>query len=366
MSPTPDKRPGLFAILTLLSLLAGCTNIETIRLGDDRPDDLNALLEHRQYERAEQLLNEYPYLDSPGQRTKLHDTIAAYEKSTLLEAQAMEKKDDLIGAIGILDASLVNLPHSTVLNDYRRTLEQARDRRLRDNARKQLLSRAGYIVEQQKIYQEQLNLETPGLGKRWTNTFYQHEAAGLAEQLLICGLESLQEDNLETAESCLRLARSIDETPEVMQALQSLQAKLDDQRSTEQKQAQITRGIQTKKRAMTLKNRTGELLALTGKALDTGDLPGACTTFRKIPAREHGTAPVVAMKNRLEKAIRPRVTELQEQGDRQYRADQVDRAINSWQQALELDPDNAGIQERLERANKVLARLEELKNRQSQ
>jgi hypothetical protein len=52
------------------------------------------------------------------------------------------------------------------------------------------------------------------------------------------------------------------------------------------------------------------------------------------------------------------------EGDRQYRADHVVRAIRSWEGALELDPDNPELTERLERARKVLARLEELKNKQ--
>jgi len=72
----------------------------------------------------------------------------------------------------------------------------------------------------------------------------------------------------------------------------------------------------------------------------------------------------VAVRTRLNDAIRSRVRELTSKGDRQYRADNVVRAIHSWEGALELDPDNPELTERLERARKVLARLEELKKRQ--
>jgi tetratricopeptide (TPR) repeat protein len=366
MNHTPEILPKLIAALTLLSLLAGCANMETIRLVEDRPEDLNALLERQQYERAEQLLNQYPYLDTPEQRRTLHETIADYEDTAIREARSQEREDDLIGAVAVLDNALTNLPHSTVLNEYRRTLEQIRDRRLRDSVRRQLISRAEFIVEQQEIYTEQLNLEHPGLGKRWTNTYYQHEAASLAGQLLSCGLECLQENDLETAESCLRLARAIDDTPVARAAYDRLNERLDDNRDAQEKQAHSTRVKQEKKLAITRRNHTDELLEQTGKALDANDLLLARVTFEKIPGRERGTASVVAMQKRLDKAIAPRVTGLQKQGDRQYRTDRVDKAINSWQQALELDPDNTAIQERLERANRVLARLQELKSLQQQ
>lgn len=357
-------RPDLPAALLLLSLLAGCSHIETIRLGENRPDDLNTLMESRQYERAEQLLNDFPYLDTPGQREHLHGQIAEYEQTALVEAQALETGGHLYNALEVLDKALLNLPHSAVLNDYRRNLARQRDIRLRDNQRKKLVSRAEYIVLQQQIYEEQANLESPGFGKRWTNTLHQQEAASLADGLLECGHESLQEDDLVTADKCLQLARSIDDSPAVQAAISNLAAKQESQRDNMEKKEQVKRVSKEKKLASNRRNKTQDLLARTGKALEANDLLAARTSFSKIPAREHRTKAVVEMQARLDQAIDPVVTELLNKGDRQYRADKVDRAISSWTIALELDPDNTAIRERLDRANKVLARLEELRSKQ--
>lgn len=357
-------RPELPATLLLLSLLTGCSHIETIRLGEDRPEDLNALMESGQYERAEQLLNDFPYLDTPGQREHLHGRIAEYEQASLVEAQALESGDKLYYALEVIDKALVNLPHSSVLNDYRRTLANKRDIRLRDNQRKKLASRAEYIVQQRQIYEEQSNLESPGLGKRWTNTLHLQEAASLVDGLLECGHESIQEDDLVTAEKCLQLAQSIDDTPVVQAALSSLAAKQESQRDNMEKKEQVKRVSKEKKQAINRRNKTQDLLARTGKALESNDLLAARTSFSKIPARERKTRAVAAMQARLDQAIDPVVTELLNKGDRQYRADRVDRAISSWTLALELDPGNTAISERLDRANKVLARLEELRSKQ--
>jgi hypothetical protein len=357
-------RPDLLAALLLLTLLAGCSHIETIRLGEDRPEDLNTLMESRQYERAEQLLNDFPYLDTPGQRKHLHGQIAEYEQATLVEAQALESGDHLYNALEVLDKALLNLPHSAVLNDYRRSIVRKRDTRLRDNQRKELVSRAEYLVQQQQIYEEQSNLESPGFSRRWTNTLHLQEAARLVDALLECGHEAIQEDDLVTAGKCLQLAESIDDTPAVQAALSSLAEKQESQRETIKKKEQVKRVSKEKKLAVNRRNKTQELLARTGNALEANDLLAARTIISKIPASERKTQAVADMQARLDQAIDPVVTKLLNKGDRQYRADKVDGAIRSWTVAQELDPDNTAIRERLDRANKVLERLEELRRKQ--
>ena len=111
-------------------------------------------------------------------------------------------------------------------------------------------------------------------------------------------------------------------------------------------------------------SRTQQLLEATGRALDENDLVLARETFSKVPGTTRRDDNVVAMAARLDQAIAARVDELLHRGDRQYRADKVTAAIATWSKAREIDPDNSEITERLERANKVLARLEELKSRQ--
>jgi Flp pilus assembly protein TadD len=73
---------------------------------------------------------------------------------------------------------------------------------------------------------------------------------------------------------------------------------------------------------------------------------------------------VQATQNELDHAVDVHVGKLITQGDTQYRADNVLLAVRTWTKALSLDPDNRELRERVERANKVLARLEELKRQQ--
>lgn len=357
-------RTKLLAVLILLPQLTGCLHIVAVRVGDDNPRDLHSLLKHHEYERAEQLLDQHSYLDTPEHRKKLHEQIARYEQNNLAVAQAREQENDLLGAIEVLDAALLKLPYSTNLNEYRRTTERKRAEYLKANERKQLLSRAGYVVTQQQLYQEQLDLESPSVTRRVLNTRHQQEASTLATELLTCGQDALQQDDLDTADKCLHLSQTINDTPEVREVLARLLDKRDAIHQSRKEKAKVKRIRKEKKRAKTRKNKTQVLLVQTEQALDENDLLAARSSFHKIPARGVNSPQVAAIRERLDDAIKPRVSELVGHGDRQYRADRINPAIDSWNKALELDPDNMEIRERLERANKVLARLEELKSRQ--
>ena len=72
----------------------------------------------------------------------------------------------------------------------------------------------------------------------------------------------------------------------------------------------------------------------------------------------------MAVQQQLDKVVGTRVEELVASGDALYRAEKINPALNVWNEALTLSPENQEIRERTIRANKVLARLEELKRRQ--
>ena len=209
-----------------------------------------------------------------------------------------------------------------------------------------------------------LNLDTPSLVQRMKNSLNQQQANDLASRLLACGEESLQETDHEMADKCLHYSLAIKDTPEVRTALSQLESWRAAQRQSDIKKTHIIQVKKEKRLARKHRDRTQEVLEKTEQALDNNDLPAACRIFRELPKGGSESGKVVALRTRLNNAIRSRVRAMTSEGDRQYRADNVVRAIHSWDGALELDPDNPELTERLERARKVLARLEELKNKQ--
>lgn len=359
------SRPAarLIVLLSVLVALAGCQQLGSLKMESDRPGDLGALMLEQEYGRAEQLLVQYPNLDTPATRADLNERISAYETQVLSDASAREASDDLYGANELLVVALRKLPNSVRLNEYKSRLDAQRAKRLEENERRKLLADAEYHVAQQEIYREQLNLEAPGLLQRWKNQYNEQQADELSEKLLACGEACLQEDDLELAERCLNYARLINNTPEVSEALSRLEAKHASHRIDDQKKIRIVQQRKEKKLARIHRNKTQEVLEQTQQALDENDLPAAHRIFLELPKSATDSREVEATRTRLNKAIQAKVSQLIVEGDRQYRADRVSRAIRIWERAYELDPDNQELGERLERARKVLARLEELKGK---
>jgi hypothetical protein len=358
-------KPGkLIALLGLLAFLAGCQHLSTLRLEPDRPGDLGMLMENQEFGRADQLLIQYPYLDTPETRMKLNERIGAYETAILSDARTMASDNDLYHANELLVVALRKLPDSSRLNEYKSRLDAERAERLRENERRELLTDAEYFVAQQDVYEERLNLDTPSLVQRMKNSYSQQQANDLASRLLACGEETLQENDQEMADKCLHYSLAIKDTPEVRTALSQLESLRAAQRQSDEKKTRVIQVKEEKRLARKHRDRTEEVLEKTEQALDNNDLPAAYRAFRELPKGGSESAKVVAVRTRLNNAIRSRVRAMTSEGDRQYRADNVVRAIHSWDGALELDPDNPELTERLERARKVLARLEELKNKQ--
>lgn len=357
-------KPGkLLALLGLLASLAGCQHLNDIRIEPDRPGDLGTLMDNREYGRVEQLLIQYPYLDTPETRMELNDQTSAYETAVLSDARAMESVNDLYGANELLLEALRKLPNSLRFNEYKCRLDAERAERLRENERRELLADADYFMAQQEIYAEHLSLDSPSLVQRLKNTLSQQLSNDLAMRLLVCGEEALQEDDLEMADKCLLHAQAIKDTPEVRSALSHLESRRAALRQSDEKKTRIIQVKEEKRLARKHRDKTQEVLEKTGQALDNNDLLAARRIFSELPKDGGNSREVTAVRTRLDDAIRSRVREITSAGDRLYRADNVNRAINSWEQALELDPENPELIERLERARKVLGRLEELKNR---
>jgi len=353
----------LLAVI-LLAMVTGCSQMETLRIGQDRPEDLEPLIKQHEYARARQLTGKHPSLDTVEVQTWITSQESEYEATVFTDARSLENKNDLLGAVQLLSAALQKIPHSTLLRELRNTIENERVDQLKINEREQLTSRATYMLEQQKLYQDKINLESPSLGQRWENKRNAKEARELSSKLLEHGQYAMQTDKLDIAESCLKLSSALNYSAEADTLLSEIKTIKNSRKQVARKQASIKKkkNQQQVKRKQTKKTKV--LMEETQQALSEDDLQVARAAFVQIPSSAQQRKEVIAIQDNLDKAVSTRVGELITAGDAQYRADNVLEAIRTWTQGLSLDPENPELRERVERANRVLARLEELKRQQ--
>lgn len=348
----------------LLSILAGCTGMDTLQLVQDRPEDLGLLLEQHEYSRARQLTGKYPSLDTLQVQQAITQQESDYVNSSYTEARMLESDQDLLGAVQLLSGALQRVPHSALLRELRNSLEHERISQLKNNEREQLVARASYMIDQQQLYQQQANLEQPSLSQRWEYSRIEKAATALSRQLLEHAAYALQQEDLENAQTCIDLSLALHDTPEAQSLLSEVATTKQSQQKQAQQEASVRKVRKQKKVQKKQQQKTEVLLAETQQALDNNDLQVARSAFVKIPPSASNSSEVMAVQNDLDQAVGTQVATLMATGDTQYRADKVDEAVNTWAKALKLDPENPHLRKRIDRANKVLARLEELKSQQ--
>jgi tetratricopeptide (TPR) repeat protein len=366
------KRKVIQLLLALLlPVLSGCSGMDTIRLGQDKPEDLDKLLQQHEYARVRQLTSKYASLDTVAIQTRISNDESAYEQQIHAEVLALESGNDLLGAVQLLSTALQKIPHSNSLRELRNAIEPERVKQLQSNEQEQLIARARYILNQQKLYQEQANLEAPTRGQRREHKRNIKEAQSLAEDLLKHGQQAFDLNQIALAKTCLQLSQELNQTPEADAMLAQVQATEDAHQQVAiqetrlaKKKAKIKKARSRKKERLDDRKKTEILIAGARQALEADDLQAASAAVVQIPSSADNSSEVLAIREDLDRAVNMRVKKLMATGDAQYRADNVLQAVRSWTEALSLAPDNRFLRDRVERANKVLARLEELKRQQ--
>ena len=358
------RNPALLLIALLLPLFPGCKEINSLLLAQDQPEDIQQLLEQNEFARARQLTGKYPAIDTPELQARISTQEAAYEDSIITRAHELETEDDLLGSVQLLSNTLQKIPNSNSLREYRNRLDRERLEKLRTSEADQLMARAEYVLYQKTFYQQQHNLQSPGMMQHWEHTRNDREAETLAKQLKSQGEHAIRQEDLQTALEYLQLSQKLHDIPETRDLLDKLAATKASRQEVVQKQAGSNKARKQDRLKKRQAKETRKLMETTRQALLVDNLVLAHTTFNQIPSPANKSGEVTALREDLDRAVTTRVTQLTSRGDSEYRADNVDTAIRTWSEALLLDPENQNLQERLERATRVLARLEQLKQQQ--
>lgn len=97
------------------------------------------------------------------------------------------------------------------------------------------------------------------------------------------------------------------------------------------------------------------------EAMRQGDLRRARRTLARLEEVDSGHEELAALRHAVEEAISAKVQELLGRGNALYRDGAFAEAKAVWEAALELDPGDEKVKPHVERAERVLGRLRELK-----
>lgn len=346
-------RPIRILILGLMtgSLLSGCGLLP--QLGSPEQRSLHEALQEYTSARTESQRN-----GDPAAQEKLAQARKTYEDTALTAALQRRDQGDLFQARQMLDTALEQMPDSQRLLEARQTIENRRTALLRINDCRLGAARAEYLMDKTELLRLRTPLDAKDYLQDWQARRDRQEVEQLAMQLRDCAIQALADRQLALAEDTLAAARRIrgeEFITEELRLLAQLKNPQPPSAAVEVKKAPPKRPAE-----ITPQQRIRQARVALQSAMTRGDLREAKTQLAELRRLEGESTQLVELDKSVSEAIAAYIADAHEQANALYRERQIVQARDLWQKILELDPDDTQARANLERAERVLKKLEEL------
>jgi tetratricopeptide (TPR) repeat protein len=365
------SRRGLLPLLALsMMLVAGCAELSA-RFGvGDLDEDLDRLVAAEDYGRALTLIDAVPARDPKFnyyhyRRDQILELAKNYETEQFAEAAQLQVDGDWEGALTLYKQGLDKYPQSTLLQDGLLYLREAQAKQSAKIELELLISRGEFLIEALPKQRELTDVDPEDRTARRLRDQLEAEALDVGAALGDHGARALETGNIALAKRTLPLATRLNPDPQIAaryQGLKALETAERTQQRTERKKAQVD---QQRQAVQARKQRSRDLYVVYERAEQNQDLVQARDALRKIIHIDGPSSRAAALLPGLEERISLRVNDLIAQGGSSYSRGQFEEAVVFWEHALKLDPDNEEAEANLKRAERVLAKLKELREKQA-
>ncbi len=360
----------VIALLTGLSvvLYSGCTTLTMTRNYTELEPQLKQWESDHEYGRTLNALGQIDpkdpdYASAADRRKQVEKKAAEYEQQVRRETYQKRKKGDWAGALDQYDEALNKYSKSAVIKDGLAKLHQQQRLTLNELELKRLIHHGEWLAGAIPVYQDIARVDPRSSTAQNRLKRIQGEAEEIAQELAIIGNKALADNELEKAEATLPLALQLYDDPVIEESLNSLRARQKTIR-TVQKKARLEKEqlINSKKKKQ---QRTIAALEKRYKqAFAKEDFITAGKQLSAIEKINHEYSKLASMKGTLQKAVDKKVTQLFERGVSAYSRGLFEQAASEWRSVLKLDPNHQQAKENLQRAEKVLEKIERLKQKQ--
>lgn len=307
-------------IVTLMFALQACSQLSALLY--NKPEKVQSLIANQQFYGALDLIDATPQSDPDyatlyALRKDVLTAIDEYERKSLAEADSLAKQSQLKQALDLVEQSLQHLPASKPLTEKRRELKRS-------------LARA--------LHQAELNLA-------------QHRAVFLPQEIeLLSTLKNYSSDDSIDSALAYRMRDAeitrgilLDQAKQYIEQAQWPSAKRSAELADKLKSDKETRALLSKIDG----NILNQHLAQLRKAIDQDDLLRARKLASGLDARDPRVGQQI---DRLNSKISEMVVTLSRDGQNAYTKGNLDLAIQHWEKALQLSPENEDIKNQLQRA----------------
>lgn len=350
----------------LLFIQTGCMMLTSYSRMEPQVDQWVA---NKEYDRALDALSSVDakdphYPQASEKRRKVEALAASYEQEVRRQTRRDLDKGDWAAALDTYDEALGRLPQSAVIKDGLSQLHHQQERTLEQLEFERLMSHGRWLKETLPTYEAIAQVDPRNHAARQQLKKKRDEADAIAAELALYGNKAQANNRLDSAEKTLSLAAELSDAPAIAESLKKLhqrEAKVHAAEQAEQekrlKQQQATERAKQK--------RVSSVLSAYRKAYAKKDYTRARKELDTLQRIDSGNPKWDKMAEDLDKATVREAERLYDKGVSAYSRGHFEEAAKLWRKTLELKPEHKPAQESLDRAERVLRKLEKLKEKQN-
>jgi hypothetical protein len=366
----------LFGIIVLNQIM-GCAGI-TQRTGNIN-EQVDYWLDQQEYGKALELvadLDEHPSPDITNLQEiqkKILSQAERYEQQVMADAEKFAADSDWHTALALYQEALSRLPDSKILQQGQQQLLQRQEE---SHARLELdqLIAQGEWMHKDLLISKKIALTAPDewfvqykLGRK------EADAQDLATELAEHGRRALErrDRDLALAKRILPLAMSLYAASEIEAANRRLQEllkedEIEQKRITDEQQKLIDDQQEKNKRLLNIsvQRKSKQLIDDFKKAYEENNLMKAQQLMWKLEKLSINNKELQELSKQLDNDVAEHVRHLIETGVTYYSRQQYGQAIGVWKEARILEPKNERLTTDIERAARILEKLQSLRKKQ--
>lgn len=335
----------LLQVILLSSLASGCSTLSSPELPNNVNSTAESIQGMQRQVRSEGLTSE----QREDLQQRLNARIQGFSEELQAQARFHERNEEWYQATQILAAGLRVLPDNPDLSRALDMLNAQRDKAQRSNQWRAAINEARYQLERRNVLKERLRIEGELPSLRWQLQQAGSRLDSLAPTLRNCARQSMRDQLWTFTADCIELARQI-RGPGFVAA---------EQADYDQHIQSLTPVAPLSVKIPTSHQRLREQLE---SSLTRGDLVEARNTLEKLLAVSEEKAALRDLQTAIDQAIAARIGELEALAAEYYRSQDYPAAKQCWQEILTLQPEHAEARNRLERVERVIQSLEQLRS----
>ncbi len=347
-----------FFILTLiLSGLSGCSTYIAAKQ-DDVLTQIDVWASENEYGKAFETLRyvkkTHPQYQSLQQRQKLLLSEAhEYEQKIQQTIIRLIDENRWAEALDLLDEARQKYPEGKIIEKAQQLLLDRQANKLQKLDQKLMLERSQWMINARPLFQTKTIISPRDKAFKKHLDELNKESESLAAQLTQLAQQETRRKHYQHARQHIQQAIALAATKQRQKILDDLKQR-------------ASKSVKRRKKAKTanLKKQQNNILQDIEKSFQNGDLIKTRMLISSLDSSERNNPELIQLEQELDSSINYRMQYHFSEASKFYTDGQFHQAIAHWEQVLLYDPGNKIAQKNILRAEKVINKLETLREKQ--